>query len=193
MKLGTTLAGVVVLLILTNGELASQEVKVDGHVHDSTGNAIAGVKVSLYSTGKKDAIDTVRTDDNGHYTLSRKIESTYDMMFSHSKLDLATVELLAENKNQHINIKMYKRGEKRSASAYHEALQASERLLFTIVSLPPAERGGLMGEYKASGAMELVHSKAEMPLSDSPSEQISRFFGEKRELLKKLDRDTGGK
>src|SRR5262245_35558150 len=116
------------------------KVTVDGYVRDSANKPIAGVKVSLYATGKRDAIDSARTDANGYYKISRKLDSTYDIMYTHTQMDLAIVELLVEDKNQQISIKMYKRGEARPATAYHEALQATERGLFLILSLPEPDR-----------------------------------------------------
>ena len=153
------LACLVVLCAAFALDAADDDVVVEGYVHDSAGRPLKAIKVGLYAAQEAGPIcDPVTTDADGYYKFNVKIVSTYSMMFSHTVMDPATIELLAEKKHQKVSIKMYKRGESRPATAYLDTLYAAEKWLFLAATRASNDRESVVREYKASGADQLIRA-----------------------------------
>lgn len=165
---------------------------IDGFVHNTEGKGAVGVKVAAYASGTKDHLQMTRTDSEGYYKFERPVQSTYDIMYTHSQMDLTTVEWLAENKKQHINIIMYKRGERRSVAAFHDNLQAAERFLFLIATLEPQNRDVLRREFADTGAGTLIVGSGPPLLGDPPGTAVS-FINAKRRYLQSVVSELGAK
>jgi hypothetical protein len=172
-KLAMVLVVLAAILPLSGRAFSRQagNVMVDGHVQDSKGKPISGVKVALWVIGQPKPIDSTRTDGDGYFKFNAMLGATYDIVYTHSKLDGSCVPWLAESKNQHINKVLYQKGEKRPAGAFHESLAAVERMLLIVASLDKTKRGEAIAEF--AGEERLVMGK-EMPVQADVLTQDSR-------------------
>jgi hypothetical protein len=193
MKLSSTvalLAGILGAASVSEAVAAQEpgEVTIDGFVRDTGSRPIAGVKVTLYPLGANTPSATGRSDEDGRYELRKKVGTTYDLLFSHSQTDPGHVTLLAEGKDQRISIKMYKRGEKRSAIAYNDALSAIERLLVMISSARLSERKALEADYVQAVSGRFLQDDAVEVLVDGNPETRT-YLSRRRELAANMQRE----
>jgi hypothetical protein len=141
----------------------SEEVTIDGFVVDSQRKPMVGVTVSIISFGKKDPVKTTVTGKDGHYEFKKiRVNTTYDLWYTHTRLDPAIVESLSAKKNQHINKTLYVMGEKRSVAALQETMQTYERMMFHALAVDEEDRQAVLVSLDAKGmkkGMEsLLHS-----------------------------------
>lgn len=183
-----------IILILAHAATSEGQTKfkVDGYVKDSKGSPIPGVMVGIYSTSNKDSVEPARTNKSGYYKIEKPITDTYDILYTHTNFDLSTVEMLAENSTQHINIKMYRRGEKRPAVAFHGNLQSAERLLVLAVSRNEEGKNRLLKVYRESRASALL-TDSDMPAINEDSKNIRELLERKRRYIKALELTVNSK
>lgn len=126
---------------------AGNDIVIDGSVQDSSGKAIPGVKVAVWIIGRNVPVDSVRTDEQGYFKFMAKAGSTFDIVYTHTRLEPCCIPWLVENKKQHINKVLYARGEKRPVGSYHEALVSTERMMLIAAAVPRQERKAIVNEF----------------------------------------------
>jgi 5-hydroxyisourate hydrolase-like protein (transthyretin family) len=162
------------------------KVTVDGIVVSSSGKPIPGVAVSIMSSGKKEPVRRVVTDKNGRYMIKIKIESTYDLWYSHTRLDFAVVSHLSAGKNQHINKVLYATGEKRPVSAYQDTLQSMERGLFHVLTLGKDDRKAVVKVMEETGVVTTVGKTSLSSLVGEIPTEMRGYLEEKRRTVMTL-------
>jgi hypothetical protein len=143
------------------------------------------VAVKIMAIGKKDPVYRVITDKDGHYEIKVKLDSTYDLWYTHTKMETSIVVFLSGGKNQHINKVLYARGEKRPISAMHETFLSAERMMFYALSVAPEDRKNVVLAIQESG---LPASWEKLPgLTDgSDHPQVREYFMEKVRFLRNM-------
>lgn len=131
-RLQTVVALLTVLLLTAARIEAVAQIDVDGKTIDSAGKPVAGVDVAIYVPGTDDPIASQKTQPgSGEYSFpGLSPAGAFDIVFAHSKYELAVVSRLAEREGQHVCKVIYRQQEPIPASAYHERLQAISRLAF---------------------------------------------------------------
>jgi hypothetical protein len=105
------LKGFSVLLVLVMGALPGRSQSViDGVIFDSSFKPVSGVDVSLFVAGRKDPVENQKSDPKtGKYSFKVKLTDAFDIVFLHSRYQMASVSRLAENDDQHISKVIYLR------------------------------------------------------------------------------------
>src|SRR5229473_2876931 len=108
------------LVLLTS--FAAAQITVDGKVMDSANKPVGGVDVAIYVPGKKDPVSSQKSNDKtGEYRFSNlQLTGAFDIMYTHSIYETATVSRLADHDNQHVSKVIYKKGEPKPLTAVHE-------------------------------------------------------------------------
>ncbi len=123
-------------ILLLSAPFLRAQITVDGKVIDSKKQPVAGVDVGIYVPGARDAIDTRKSGKNGEYSFQDlKLQGAFDIMYTHSMYETATVSRLAESDNQHVSKVIYLKGEPKAVSALHEQFLSARRLVFLAVAL----------------------------------------------------------
>jgi hypothetical protein len=124
---------VLLAVVATPSTAAAQ--KITGVVVDATNKPVMGVDVELHPTSPKDGVQKKTTDKDGVYEFNPvQFSAAYDIVYSHSKMDLVVISRLAEKKAQEINNVMYRKGQPRPALALLESVQSAERLIIMAVN-----------------------------------------------------------
>lgn len=136
-------AAIVLALLSAHYDSEAQqpgEVSIDGIVMDGERKPLPGVTVMIISIGKKGPVRSVVTNKEGRYSFKIRVETPYDLWYTHTKFDPDIASHLADEKNQHINKILYPVGTKRPVAAIQEALQSYERMLLYAMSINKDDR-----------------------------------------------------
>jgi hypothetical protein len=135
------------VLVLSTLPGRSQPV-IDGVVLDSSFNPVGGVDVSLFVAGRKDPVESQKSDPRtGKYSFKIQLSDAFDIVFLHSRYQMASVSRLAEKDNQHISKVIYLKGEPIPSTAADDQLRSAQRLMFLAASLPPPDRAPFFSQF----------------------------------------------
>jgi hypothetical protein len=131
---------------------------IHGVVVDSSSQPIENAVVELFPSSRRDGAQRTQTNAKGEYTFKApKFSAAFDIIYSHSKMDDATVYRLAENKPQEINKVLYKTGEPRNAVAVLDTLQSAERIFVMLMSAPPkSDEHAALAEHLGEGKLQYL-------------------------------------
>ena len=181
-----------VILFLSAPFLRAQ-ITVDGRVIDSKKKPVAGVDVGIYVPGAKDPIASQKSRGDGGYSFpGLQLQGAFDIMYTHSMYDTATVSRLAESENQHVSKVIYLKGEPRTVTALHEQFLSARRLVFLAVALNNKDdRVAFAGRIDKLGVWESMEKTSiEKMSSDKLTPLMSDLLnvekGKKLELRKKF-------
>jgi len=124
------------------------EPTIDGVVLDSSFKPVGGVDVSLFVAGRKDPVESQKSDaKTGKYSFKIQLNDAFDIVFLHSRYQMASVSRLAEKDNQHISKVIYLKGEPIPSTAADDQLRSAQRLIFLAASLPLPDRGPFLSQF----------------------------------------------
>lgn len=134
----------VFICLLTLGILTpplEAQISVDGKVMGSKNQPVGGVDVAIYIPGNKTAIASQTSDyKTGEYHFAKlQLNSAFDIVYTHSKYELATVSRLANNDNQHVSKVVYLKGEPMPLTALQERFLSNRRLVFLATAIDSAD------------------------------------------------------
>jgi hypothetical protein len=138
-----------IALVMVLGTLPGRSQSViDGVVLDSAFNPVPGVDVSLFVAGRKDPVESQKSDSkNGKYSFTIHLTEAFDIVFLHSRYQMASVSRLAEKDNQHISKVIYLKGEPVPSTAADDQLHSAQRVIFLAASLPPRDRAPFLRQF----------------------------------------------
>ena len=128
------------LLCLAISNPLQGQITIEGKVLNSSGGNVGGAEVAIYVVGNRDAIDSQKSNaTTGEYHFHLKLSGAFDIMYTHSKYETATVSRLADQDNQHVSKVIYLKGEKKPLTAVQEQFLSARRLIFLANALDNKE------------------------------------------------------
>ncbi len=143
------LKGLSIVLVLVLGALPGRsQFVIDGVVLDSGFNPVPGVDVSLFVAGRKDPVESQKSDSkSGKYSFTVQLTEAFDIVFLHSRYQMASVSRLAERDSQHISKVIYLKGEPVPSTAADDQLHSAQRVIFLAASLPLGDRASFLSRF----------------------------------------------
>ena len=131
-----TLRSLACAILFLSSPFLRAQITVEGKVLDSKKKPVAGVDVGIYVPGAKDPVASQKSGANGEYSFqSVQLQGAFDIMYTHSMYETATVSRLAESDNQHVSKVIYLKGEPKAMTAMHEQFLSARRLTFLAVAI----------------------------------------------------------
>lgn len=148
-RLAAILRGFSIVLVMVLGTLPGRsQFVIDGVVLDSGFNPVPGVDVSLFVAGRKDPVESQKSDSkSGKYSFTIQLTEAFDIVFLHSRYQMASVSRLAERDSQHISKVIYLKGEPVPSTAADDQLHSAQRVIFLAASLPLADRASFLNRF----------------------------------------------
>jgi len=175
--------------VCLGGAAASKaQITVEGKVVNSKGGAVGGVDVAIYVVGNKDAVDSQKSDPNtGEYHFRKlKLSGAFDIMYTHSTYETATVSRLADQDNQHVSKVIYLKGEKKPLTALQEQFLSARRLIFLANALESKDDRKMFVSRFADGIFEAPSRNISEMSSDKLSERMNFFLETEQKQIKAL-------
>ena len=158
------------------------QITVDGKVIDSKSKPVGGVDVGIYVPGAKDPIASQKSSAKGEYSFQGlKLQGAFDIMYTHSMYETATVTRLAESDNQHVSKVIYLKGEPKAVTAVHEQFLSARRLVFLAVAINNKDdQIAFAGRLSKMGVWEGIDRNIDKMSSDKLTAQMRALLDMER-------------
>lgn len=198
-KCSKVLLGLLSLAVLSPSVRA--QITVEGKVLDSKNGPVGGVDVAIYVVGNKDPINSQKSDPKtGEYHFFKlELAGAFDIMYTHTMYETATVSRLAEQDNQHVSKVIYRKGEPRPLTAVHEQFTSARRLILLANALErKSDRDEFNERLTKIGVWEGLHRNLDEMVNEKLSDRMRMLLETEqyqvltlRQMLQILDRHSG--